>query len=280
MLIGEALSLAFLLWRALQLPAATPGGGEAAEPLEGEAAASGGRPTVGELWRYGRWNYLLMLSNFLVEELPLLLLKTISGDATAVGLMSRAQRLSREPRTVAFTIAQVLFPFTAASEDAVATQRTNLLCRNSLLLVGIFVLALLPFIRPILLLLYGEEFVPAAEIFYALALGAVIWPMGHFLAIHIAASGEPRRAFLASFTAALCAGLLCLLLIPAYGAVGAGLCATAVYVIRTAMLVVIYRRSTGASAFQVLFVQRSDLGQYRRLLRVLSPGRPGGASAD
>jgi O-antigen/teichoic acid export membrane protein len=280
MLIGEALSLAFLFWRALLLRTAMPGGGEASEPLESVGAASGGRPTLGELWRYGRWNYLLMLSNFLVEELPLLLLKTISGDATAVGLMSRAQRLSREPRNVAFTIAQVLFPFTAASEDAAATQRTNVLCRNSLLLVGIFILGLAPFIRPILLLLYGEEFVPAAEIFYALALSAVIWPMGHFLAIHIAASGAPRQAFLASFTAALCAGLLCLLVIPVYGAVGAGLCATVVYVIRTAVLVVTYRRLTGASLSQVLFVQRTDLGYYRRLLNVLPLNRLRGASAD
>ena len=64
------------------------------------------------------------------------------------------------------------------------------------------------------------------------------------------------------------------------GAVGAGLCATVVYILRTAVLVVIYRRLTGASAFQVLFVQRTDLGYYRRLFNMLSPGRPRGVSAD
>jgi len=280
MLIGEALSLVFLLRRALQPRTSAPAPGGAAKLFESADAASGARPTLGELWGYGRWNYLLMLSNFLVEELPLLLLKSISGDSTPVGLMSRAQRLSREPRNVAFTISQVLFPYTAASEEAAATRRTNLLARNSIALVGVFVLGLALFIRPILLLLYGEEFVPAAGIFYALSPSTLIWPMGHLLAIHIAASGEPRKAFVAGFSVMLCAVLLCPLVIPLYGAVGAGLCATAIYVVRAGVLVVTYRRLTGSSLSQVLFVQRGDLGHYRRLLEVIRPDRRGGDSAQ
>ncbi len=265
MLVAESLALAYVLWRSLLRRNDAP----AAAPDEAGEGAATGRPSIRELWRYGRWNHLLMLSNFLVEELPLLLLKIVSGDATSVGLMSRAQSLARHPRDVALPIAQVLFPFTAASEELEATQRTNVLCRNSLVWVGLFAAVLLVFIRPILLLLYGEEFVPAAAIFYSLALGAVVWPTGHFLAIHVAASGAPKQSFFASSIASVSAIALCAILIPAYGAVGAGISATSVHVIRVGVLLVIYRRLTAASPLDVLLPHRADIGYYRRILNAL-----------
>jgi O-antigen/teichoic acid export membrane protein len=264
MLMAEVAGFAYILWRSMVDPAET-----APETTNEPTAPALGRPSLAELWAYGRWNYVLMLFNFLVEELPLLLLKTLSGNAASVGLMSRAQGLARQPRGVALPIAQVLFPFTAASEDAAATQRTNVLCRNTLLLVGVFVALLLVFIRPLLLLLYGEEFVPAADIFYALAVGAAIWPTSHFLAIHIAATGAPKQASVASFIASLSAIALCATLIPAYGAIGAGMAASGIYLIRVALLLVIYCRLTSASPLEVLFPQRTDLTYYRRVLNAL-----------
>jgi O-antigen/teichoic acid export membrane protein len=265
LLAAECLSLTYVLWRSSRQP---PEADDTPADGVGERITEG-RPSIAALWRYGRWNYVLMLSNFVVEELPLLLLKSLSGNAASVGLMSRAQGLARQPRVIALPIGQVLFPFTAASDDDAATQRTNVLCRNSLLVVSLFVAALTLFIRPLLQLLYGEEFLPATEIFYALALGAAVWPTSHFLAIHIAASGAPKHAFVASSIASVAAIALCATLIPAYGAIGAGISATAIYVIRVAVLLVIYHRLTAASPFEVLLPQRSDLIYYRRILEAL-----------
>jgi O-antigen/teichoic acid export membrane protein len=260
-LIADCLAVLFLLWRSLIRPDTV---------LEAGDTRDEGRPSVGQLWRYGRWNYLLMLSNFLVEELPLILLKSFSADNTPVGLMSRAQNLARLQRMAVAPVAVVLFPYTAASQEDEATRRTNILCRNSLVLIAALVGLLALFIRPILVLLYGEAFLPAAEIFYALAPGAAFWPVGHFTAIHLAASGHPKPAFLSSLAAAAVAAGLCAVLIPRYGAVGAGLSATGIYAVRTILLLRVYVRQSGTPLAEVVMPRKADWIHYRKLLGLLS----------
>ncbi len=262
-LLSETFALLFLLWRSVH---------HASPRVGADAMTHGSRPTIGELWRYGRWSYLLTFSSFLIEALPLFLLKTFSASNMPVGLLSRAQNLARQQRVMVLPVAQVLFPFTATSQESKATQRTNVLCRNSLVLVALFVGLMALFIRPILLLLYGEAFLPAAEIFYALAPGAVLWPVGHFLAIHIAASGHPKPAFLAGFTTAAAAAVLCASIIPRYGAVGAGLSASAIYALRTFLLLLVYARLSSVSWLDVMVPRRSDWTYYRRLVDLITSG--------
>jgi O-antigen/teichoic acid export membrane protein len=241
-----------------------------AQACKTEWSESGVGTLALNLWRYGRWNYLIMFANFFVGELPLIILKKLSAYNAPIGLFARARGVGRLSRLVTLPVSQVLFPYTAASEKAEASNRTNVLCRNILLLmllgVGVAVLV----IKPLIILLYGEEFIPAAKIFYTLAPGIVFWPLGHFLGVHVAASGKPKRIFLASSFNAVVAAVICWLLIPRYGAIGAGLSASSIYFVQALLSIIIYVNLTGAHFTEALFVRKSDRAYYQRIYKLLA----------
>ena len=261
LVLSGLLTLFYLVLRCSKFPA------EAGQTEQAESGA--GRLTL-NLWRYGRWNYLIMFANFFIEELPLIILKKLSTYNIPVGLFARARGLGRQSRLVAFPVSRVLFPYTAASQKAEATNRTNVLCRNCLFLMLPAVGLVALFIKPLILLLYGEEFMPAAKIFYAIAPGIVLWPLGHFLAVHVAASGKPKAVFYANAVTAVTTAAICYFLIPRYGALGAGLSTSAIYLIRLLLQLAVYARVTGSGFSKVILPCRADWKYYKHILETMT----------
>lgn len=264
-LFSEVVMTAFLFRYARREIAASV----APESQPEEAVGAG---LLRRLWQYGRWNYLLMFSNLLVEEVPLVFLKKYTGDNALVGLFSRARSLGRQSQVIVEPVASLLFPFTAASREEEATRRTNVLCRNSVLIMGLVITTLMIFIKPIIRLLYGEAFLPAAEIFYVLAPGVIIFPFGHFLEVHVAASGKPRDIFFASVSTLAAALIICLTLIPLYGAIGAGLSVSLIYLARAIFRFIAYVRMTRSPVAAILVPTRQDITYYQMVFRSLSAG--------
>lgn len=241
----------------------------AGETVGKENESCTNRASLLNLWRYCRWNYLIMFANFFIEEFPLIILKNFSPNNIPVGLFSKAIGLGQQSRIVALPIAQMLFPYTATSKSEDATRRTNILCRNTLVVMLLIVVLMMIFIKPLILILYGEAFLPAANVFYALALGIAIWTIGHFLGIHVAASGSPKQVFLVSFITALFAMTICLIMIPRYGAIGAGLSVSAIYLINTSLRLIVYIKFTGATFVEICLPRWTDLEYYKKILREL-----------
>jgi len=231
--------------------------------------------SIYKFWKYGKWNYLLMFANFFIEELPLILLKKIAiGPSVGVqnaslGFFSKARGLGRQSRIVALPVAQILFPYTAASKEHLAIKRTNTLSRNYLLIMIPIALVMVLCIKPVIYFFYGQSFMPAVKIFYALAPGMCLWPYGHFLGVHVAASGKPKIVFLSSCVILAAAIVICWALIPAYGAFGAGLSVSAIYIVQAIVRVLVYRKVTGAGFREILFIHKEDLKYYDKLLSFL-----------
>jgi O-antigen/teichoic acid export membrane protein len=231
--------------------------------------------SIYDFWRYGKWNYLLMFANFFIEELPLILLKKTvtgvsAGNANAsLGFFSKARGLGRQSRIVALPVAQVLFPYTAASKEHLAIKRTNTLSRNYLLIMIPIALVMVLCIKPVIYYLYGSSFLPAVKVFYALAPGICLWPYGHFLGVHVAASGKPKIVFFSSCIILAVAIVICWLLIPAYGAFGAGLSVSVIYFVQAIVRVLVYKKVTGASLKELLVFHKDDLKYYNKLLSFL-----------
>lgn len=236
---------------------------------------NGSRVSVFDMWRYGRWNYLLMFSGFFIEELPLMLLKMVSLKTSAVGLnisvglFSKARGLGRQSRIVALPVAQVLFPYTAASKEQLAIKRTNTLSRNYILVMIPIALIMVLCIKPVVYFLYGSSFMPAVKIFYAIAPGICLWPFGHFLGVHVAASGKPKIVFFSSCVVLVAAIVICWFLIPAYGAFGAGLSVSVICLVQTLVRVWVYKKVTGTGFKELLLFQKQDLEHYIEVLRFL-----------
>jgi O-antigen/teichoic acid export membrane protein len=91
--------------------------------------------------------------------------------------------------------ASMLFPYTAASNEADAVRRTNMLCRNASV-VMLFLMALMVLlVKPWILLLFGEEFLPAVTFFYVLTPAIYCFLVNQFLYVHVAARGNPKVMF-------------------------------------------------------------------------------------
>ena len=231
--------------------------------------------TILDLWKYGKWNYFLMFVNFFIEELPLILLKKLTPTSpglsanTPLGLFSKARGLGRQSRIVALPVAQVLFPYTAASKERLAIKRTNTLSRNYLLIMIPIALIMVLCIKPVVYFLYGSSFLPSVKVFYALAPGICLWPFGHFLGVHVAASGKPRLVFFSSCVILATAIIICWFLIPAYGAFGAGLSVSAIYLVQAVIRVLIYKKVTGTGFKELFLFQKQDMEHYTKVLRFL-----------
>jgi len=257
---ADVCALSYLCHQCIMLPVR-----EAEVPRE-RLALSG---LLWRMWQYGFWSYLLILVNFFVEELPLLLLKTFKISNADIGLFRNARALGQQSKIVAVPVSQVLFPYTAAAEQKDATRRTNLLCRNSIWLMAVTTVVTLPIIKPLIVLLYGQEFVDSARIYCAMIIGTIVWPAGNFLAIHVAAAGKPRVVFLASVLIVASAFAACWYLIPRYGVMGAGIAFSIINVIQTGVRMVVYCRETGSSYRDVLLLGESDFQAYAKLWRAV-----------
>lgn len=225
------------------------------------------RPVLWGCWHYGKWNYLLMFANFFNHQLPLILLKKIVPDNSMVGLYSKAVGLGEQSQIISDPIAKLLFPFTASSQKEEATQRTNLLCRNSLFImffvVGLMALLAVPLIR----FLYGEEFIPAARIFYFIAPSVIFWPCSHFLSVHVAASGQPKAVFFVGLMTMAAASGAGWLLIGSYGMVGAGITMSLATIISAILRLLLYVKVTGTKASKVVVMQKEDWYYYINKLK-------------
>ncbi len=225
-----------------------------------------------EMWRYGRWNYLIMFLNFYLEELPLIILSTFFGK-DLVGVFALGRNLKNRFRILPESFSKVLFPYSAASEDAGAARRTNILCRNFVVIGaamgGLFALIIEPFI----VIVYGESFLPTVPVFYTLIPVIILWPISQFLTVHIAALGAPRAVFFYRLSVLPGCALCSYLLIPTYGAVGTGLSMSATYLMLAGVCIYAYRSATGSSVAEILIPQKSDLVFYRKIASKIPLGR-------
>ena len=101
-----------------------------------------------------------------------------------------------------------------------------------------------------------------------MAPAVVLWPLGNFLGIHVAASGKPSWVFLASLGSLALAPGICWYMITRYGAVGSGLSVSMIYAAWTFFRMLAYRRATGAGFADLLVPCRADWVYYRRLMGI------------
>ena len=232
-----------------------------------DASSAKLRSVMWECWHYGKWNYLLMFANYFNHQLPLILLKKIVPDNSLVGLYSKAVGLGEQSQIISDPIAKLLFPFTANSQKDEATQRTNFLCRNSLFIMA-FVVGLMALIAvPLIRFLYGEEFIPAARIFYFIAPGVIFWPCSNFLAIHVAASGQPKAVFFVGLMTLALTLVTGWLLIGNYGIAGAGITTSLATTTSAILRLLLYVKMTGTEASKVMVMQKEDWYYYLAMLK-------------
>ena len=278
---ARVLAALYLLWQMWK----------AGRHQESDAPWRGEGSLTTALWRNSRWHYLIGFSVYLNQQLPLFVLKGFYANEI-IAFFQLARSMENRAQIFWQPFTTVLFPFTAASDEKEATDRTNRVCRMGLAGMLAVTALLVVVFRPLVLLFYGEAYLPAVLVFYAASPTIALWPLGQFLGTHMAAAGKPRRTLIANLGALAVAAGAGLTLIPRYGAIGAGASLSLTFAARTVFLIIAYVRMSGSSIGTVVLPSRADwvyaarmlpriLGDFRARLRgVEEPGKdPGDAGA-
>ncbi|VAW74831.1 Permease of the drug/metabolite transporter (DMT) superfamily [hydrothermal vent metagenome] len=218
--------------------------------------------SVTKIWRYGRWNYLILLNRFLVDWFPVLVLKYVSGNES-VGLYSVARTIGDRLQTVPNAFSSVIFPYNANSDLEQAKSRTNTTTRIFLFLMTLMAIVLGAMSKFLILLLYGAEYEKSIQAFYLLLPVIVFFPLYKFQNVHISATGKSKMASSVSLIVLPFSILLCMSLIPSFGLLGASAAISTTYIALAALNFMLYRKYTCSGLKEMLVINANDIRKLK-----------------
>jgi O-antigen/teichoic acid export membrane protein len=228
---GYWLGIGLAIWRARRR---LPGTRLAfSRTFTGQALAMGLRGQVGNILQ------------FLNLRLDLLLVPALLNLASA-GVYLIAIRVSEVVTQVASSAATFLFAHVAAQADRRATWVTERTVRLSLLFVLVSGLPLALLAEPILAIFFGPDFVAGSTAVRITLIAMLPLSVVRILAGDLKGRGRPGLVSIAALLALGVTVVGDLTLIPPFGIAGAALASLASYTLSAALLIVAYRRVTGA----------------------------------
>ena len=253
-------------------------GGALAITLEARRATAGdpeSRPVrFAELARYGARLYPASLSSFFSYRADIFLLGLLLGDAGAIGLYSLAVSLGELIFFVPDSVSTVFFPRVAAATRTTADEMTPVVSRFTVMVTALSVVPLVPaaFVLVLVVLPAFAESLPA---FLVILPGIVALSVAKVLSSYISGLGLPTPVAVASVTALIINIGVNLLLIPAWGIVGASAASLVSYTVHAAILVAISSRMARRTAAAFVIPGRDEVRRLRDGLgRLLTSMRP------
>ncbi|NQT33740.1 polysaccharide biosynthesis C-terminal domain-containing protein [bacterium] len=167
-------------------------------------------------------------------------------------------------------IAQVLIPHISSriSRDTEAgNELTPVLARlgTSVALLGALLLGVLGY--PIILLLPGEEFLPAYPALLIMLPGGVMLGLARILAGDLIGRGLPKYSMVISISAFVINVVVNLIFIPKFGILGAAATASITHIFAGMMYVYFFTRVSGVRVRELLIMRKEDFTGLLHLLR-------------
>lgn len=253
--------------------------GALAISLEARRATAGDREArpvrVGELARYGLRLYPASLSSFFSYRADIFLLGLLLGTAGDIGLYSLAVSLAELTFFVPDSVSTVFFPRVAAASRPSADEMTPLVSRFTVMVTALSVLALVPaaFLLVRLVLPAFEGSLPA---FLVLLPGVMALSVAKVLSSYVSGLGLPMPVAVVSVSALVTNIVANLLLIPAWGIVGAAAASLISYSLHATLLLAVATRLARRGPAAFLLPGREEVRRLRDgVLRLLGTLRRG-----
>lgn len=166
-----------------------------------------------------------------------------------------AQMLWLLPQAVSI----ILLSYSGAEDRQKGIDNTNVLCRIAIAMVltaAIFLLATVGYFIP---LLYGIEFIKAADLLKVLLAGIVPFSITTILASYFAGIGKMRINLYCSMIGFAVSLGLDVVLIPLYGNMGAAIATVISYFLSTSFIVWMYLKITGSGLSDLIIIKKEDL---------------------
>jgi len=189
-------------------------------------------------------------------------LVSLLAGVTNLGFYATAVTLAEFIWYIPNALATVLFPTVAAADEETAKDFTPRVCRHTILIgvatgLGMFLAS-----RYLIILIYTESFLPSLYPLWVLLPGIIVLGWAKIMTSDLAGRGKPHYNSLVAAISLVVTLLLDLGLIPRSGIVGAATASSLAYTLSAVLAAYAYLRISGASWWQVLIPQKSDLMVY------------------
>lgn len=189
------------------------------------------------------------------------------GNLAELGHYSVGTMLAELLWQIPTVISALLLARSAVAKDGAKFSRDVIMIARMTLLLGFVVSVFIAILAPMLVeLLYGQEFIPSADIIRALLPGTLAIMVFKILRQDLSGKGRPWVALWVIFPmlfAVLAAGPF---IIPLYGAVGAAHTTSVIYVTGTGIFLLVYSRVTSISLSEIVRYRKSDFVRVQRTL--------------
>jgi stage V sporulation protein B len=217
------------------------------------ALAFGARGQVGNVFQ------------FLGVRLDLLLVPALL-DLRAAAVYYVVVRVSDVVGQAATAVSSFVFPSIAGQADRTATELTERATRLTLIAVAVTALVLAVGGELLLRVAFGETYATGAAALTILLIATVPLALGRVLAADLKGRGRPGLVSASALAAVVATIVFDLVLVPAFGIVGAAVASVLTYTASAAVLVWAFRRVTGA-ALGTLIPRPSDIGMLVATVR-------------
>ena len=228
----------------------------------------------GEVLGFGLRGQLGNIFQFLGVRLDLLLVPAFL-DLRAAGIYFVAVRVADVIGQAATAASAFIFPQVAAQGDRLATLLTERAIRMILLIVSGSALLLGIAAETVLRVAFGPVYAAGTSALLVLLVAALPLAVGRILAADLKGRGRPGLVSGTALLAVVATVVLDVILIPAWGIVGAAVASLLAYALSTAALLVVYRSVTGGRMLALVprpTDARDLVGTIRRALAGPGPG--------
>lgn len=210
---------------------------------------------------YGIRAYMLLVFTFLNYRVDIFLIKYFL-TASDVGFYQIAVNVAERLWYIPNALSAMLFP-TLLSMTSGSSRFTARVCRNSLFIMLMLAIIILAGGRFAIVLLYGEEYLPASFALYSILWGITIFPVYKLLSVDFATRNKLGISIFASLTGIAVNIAANIYLIPRYGIVGAGIATSLSYTVLSLILGSFFMREHGIGPRELIVPNGQDFRSYR-----------------
>jgi O-antigen/teichoic acid export membrane protein len=215
--------------------------------------------------KFGIQGQLSNIIQFLNYRLDMIMVNMFM-NVTSVGYYSISVGLAESLWYFPAAVGTIVFAQTPGLSESQANETTPKICRNTLLIT--FFAALLLFVtgKYIIILLYGNSYLPALKPFWILLPGIVALSICKVLSNELTGRGYPIINTYATGASLVANIILNIIFIPRIGIEGAALASTVSYIITAIIVLSVFLKISKNSIIDTLIAKPDDIYYYFKLL--------------
>lgn len=217
------------------------------------------------LFTFAGISYFANTLQFLNYRLDYWIVEKIAGTLS-LGTYALAFSLLQKMWILPSSIAFVLLPIISKNASK-STENLIIVGRITfwfLIFLGLFFLL---FLKPIIVLLYGNDFIQTYDLFIILLIGGIPFSLTTIYASYFAGIGAVKINLIGTLIGLVFTVILDFVLIPQYGNYGAAIASTFSYLLSSIYIIYMLKIKTDHILYDLLFIKKDDIQILKQLKR-------------